>query len=144
MDKLNEKVLKEFGEIWREALESWKPTREYFRTLAFALARHLVALALSGGDWRGLLEKYRFLLEFDPRLEVATLYMLNILAGCKEKPSDEEAYFVAGVMERVKEMKEKWSEESHFLMIIPLKDRGVVVEEVKVRNCGSFYRPVAR
>ena len=62
--------------------------------------------------------------------------MLNILAGCKEKPSDEEAYSVAGVMERVKLMKklkelmkEEWSEELRSLMIILLKDRGVEIGE---------------
>ncbi|MEM2475175.1 MAG: hypothetical protein QW407_04555, partial [Thermofilaceae archaeon] len=99
VDKLNEEVLKEFEEIWRIALESLRPTRGHISRLAFALAKHLVALALSGGDWGELLEEYRFLLEFDPRLKVATLYMLNILAGCKEKPSDEEAYLAAGVME---------------------------------------------
>ncbi|MEM3964913.1 MAG: hypothetical protein QW584_04230, partial [Thermofilaceae archaeon] len=127
VDKLDEEVLKEFGEIWRIALESLRLTRGYLSTLASALARHLVALALSGGDWGKLLKKYRFLLEFDPMLKVATLYMLNILAGCKEKPSDEEAYLVAGVMERVKQLKEEWSEELRSRLIKRLKDRGVEI-----------------
>ncbi|MEM4455493.1 MAG: hypothetical protein QXT28_12320 [Thermofilaceae archaeon] len=142
MDKLSEEVLKEFGEIWRIALESRRPTRRYLHTLASALARHLVALALSGGDWRGLLEEHRVLLELDPRRKVATLYMLNILAGCKEKPSDEEAYSVAGVMERVKEMKEKWNEELRVQMIRWLKDLGVEIEgEVKDEELWELLLP---
>ncbi|MEM3944192.1 MAG: hypothetical protein QXJ59_08915, partial [Thermofilaceae archaeon] len=142
VDKLDEEVLKEFGEIWREALESWRPTRRYFCTLAFALVEHLVALALSGGDWGKLLEEHHSLLEFDPRLKVATLYMLNILAGCKEKPSDEEAYLAAGVMERVKEMKEKWSEELRSRLIKRLKDRGVEIgEEVRDEELWELVSP---
>ncbi|MEM1523118.1 MAG: hypothetical protein QXU69_08830, partial [Thermofilaceae archaeon] len=142
VDKLNEEVLDEFREIWREALESRRPTRGYLSTLAFALAEHLVALALSGGDWGELLEKYHFLLKFDPRLKVATLYMLNILAGCKEKPSDEEAYLAAGVMERVKRLKEEWSEELRSLMIILLKDRGVEIgEEVRDEELWELVSP---
>ena len=72
---------KGFQELWEEAKKHHKPTARYLTTAALPLGEYLVYLAASS-DKRGaeeLLKKWRWLLDYDPRVSVNARLMLRVL-----------------------------------------------------------------
>jgi hypothetical protein len=72
---------KGFQELWEEAKKHLKPTARYLTTAALPLGEYLVYLAASS-DKRGaeeLLKKWRWLLDYDPRVSVNARLMLRVL-----------------------------------------------------------------
>jgi hypothetical protein len=82
---------KGFWELWKEAEEHLKPTANYLTTAAAVLGECLVYLAASGDKKRAeeLLKKRRRLLDYDPRVSVATRLMLRLF-GVEEGAKQEE------------------------------------------------------
>jgi len=82
---------KGFYKLWREAEEHREPTVGYLATAAHTLGEYLVYLAASGDKEMAeeLLKKRRRLLDYDPRVSVATQLMLKVL-GVGEGARQEE------------------------------------------------------
>jgi tetratricopeptide (TPR) repeat protein len=85
------KEAKCFYKLWREAEEHREPTVGYLATAAHTLGEYLVYLAASGDKEMAeeLLKKRRRLLDYDPRVSVATRLMLKVL-GVGEGARQEE------------------------------------------------------
>ncbi|MFZ8810019.1 MAG: hypothetical protein ACO2PN_18175, partial [Pyrobaculum sp.] len=77
-----------FRELWREAEEYSQPTARYLETAALILGEYLVYLAASGNREEAvkLLKERQWLLDYDPRVFVATLLMLRLLVVDAFKP----------------------------------------------------------
>jgi energy-coupling factor transporter ATP-binding protein EcfA2 len=77
-----------FRELWREAEEYSQPTARYLETAALILGEYLVYLAASGNKEEAvkLLKERQWLLDYDPRVFVATLLMLRLLVVDVFKP----------------------------------------------------------
>jgi len=77
-----------FRELWREAEEYSQPTARYLETAASILSEYLVYLAASGNKEEAvkLLKERQWLLDYDPRVFVATLLMLRLLVVDVFKP----------------------------------------------------------
>lgn len=89
-DSFSEELCQDFREFWEAARERASTTRE----MSPPLGCYLVALALTDGNWRELLDERGFLLRCDLQQKTATLLLLSLIAQQKTTliPSNSEIY----------------------------------------------------
>ena len=75
-DNFSEELCHDFRKLWTDTRKLVLPLRK----LPSSLAYYLVALALTGGNWRELLNKHGFLLRYDPQCRIAVLLLLSLIA----------------------------------------------------------------